>query len=655
MPKVAAIYEQLIRLRLGKLQYNEAEILLERCLYKSEYSEAQSQALLLLQRQLALAKGNSGRRTPPSLEQITREICPISQLQLIQELLISGDLLLAEQVAENWPTGLNHPEALELQARLLKALNKPEQAMRLLDVLLSESTGSEASWQAVLELNYLAGRSNGLALATATRLHPRDPGIATHRVLIELADRRPGQGRRSAFRERILYSLGKACASHHQSDGNLLYAYDHTGRSDLVPFLHPSLLRHLEQTRSVYANVVSQLATTTNASYGQIAKAHAETFPQRDFQYREPRKIHSLRIGLISPDLYYHPVGRFVQMLLRNGFGQKGEVHLVNTGKPAMPQLENLSRVHHHEFTELDPQKRLDQIRKLDLDIAIDLAGWTGDNNGWLFARGLAPLQINYLGYYASSGLKAMDIWLGDYNLFPEPMQEWHSEEIVRLDRPFLAWEPSQELPEGRVDVPPAPQGAITFGCFNHVRKLSASTLSLWGRLLKALPGARLALKAFTSDDPAVVALLQRRMRRCGLDAETVIWLPSCPKPEDHLRQYGMIDIALDPFPNGGCTTTCEALWMGVPVITLCGNHYVSRMATAVLRGANLHEWVATSETEYLNIGLRAADQLTAIRSGRQQLRCHLQNSPLGNASDLADHLWSRLEELNHERRRRLS
>ena len=356
-----------------------------------------------------------------------------------------------------------------------------------------------------------------------------------------------------------------------------------------------------------------------------------------------------MRVGLVSSDLGYHPVGRFIQSLLHNGFGDSGEVYVLNTGYEILPRLQELAGDRYRALFEFTVEERLSLIRELNLDVALDLAGWTGENNGYLFASGLANVQANYLGYFASTGLPSMDVWIGDSGVFPEIMQEWHSERIVRLSRPFLAWQPDQSLPEGRVAVAPAPNGPLTFGCFNHVRKLSSSTLRLWAHLLKAIPGSRLALKAFTSDDPAVVALLERRIRRCGLDPESVVWLPTCPKPEDHLRQYGLIDIALDPFPNGGCTTTCEALWMGVPVITLCGSHYVSRMSTAVLQGANLSEWVAHSQEEYLQIAIQAAHRLLAIRAGRQQLRVHLQASPLGDAGDLARQLWKCLDQLARE------
>jgi len=534
---------------------------------------------------------------------------------------------------------------MELKGFAHKALGQEDEAIKVLSRLLSCNKGSPAAWKAVIELNYIADRSNGLALGTAWRLYPRDPGIACHRVLIQLSDRQPALARRSAYQERILYSLGKQCPSHKQSDANFMAAYDQTGRADLTPYLHPSLLDRITNSPPLHANVTMQLASSASRLYGPSAEAHGHTFPARQRQqHRSCRR--QLRVGLISPDLHYHPVGRFIQMFLTAGLGQQGELHLVNTGKPALPRIQELTGLRQHQLTPTPPQQQLEQLRRLELDVAVDLAGWTGNNNGELFAQGLAPLQINYLGYFASSGLPSMDVWLGDDVLFPNPMQEWHSERIVRLPRPFLAWQPDASLPEGRVAVPPAPQGPLTFGCFNHVRKLSASTLSLWARILQAIPGARLALKAYTSDDPGVVALVEKRMRRCGLDPAAVIWLPTCPKPEDHLRQYGLIDIALDPFPNGGCTTTCEALWMGVPVITLLGSHYVSRMAAAVLHGAHLPEWVASSQEHYLELACRAADRLSAIRRGRQALRAHLQASPLGDATDLAQHLWHCFESL---------
>ena len=229
-----------------------------------------------------------------------------------------------------------------------------------------------------------------------------------------------------------------------------------------------------------------------------------------------------------------------------------------------------------------------------------------------------------------------MNFWLGDRVVFPDSAQEWCTEQRWRLPRCFVAWQPFDELPEGRAEVPAPPVSSdIVFGCFNHVRKLSEPTLRLWAQILKAVPGSRLALKAYTSDDPGTSILLRRRMLRCELNPDSVIWLPTTPSVEEHLQQYGLLDVALDPFPNGGCTTTCEALWMGVPVITLAGTHYVSRMSAAVLTGADLREWIAVNEDEYLNRAVRAANQCLHLRQSRNQLRQHLQSSPLGDAKSL--------------------
>ena len=195
----------------------------------------------------------------------------------------------------------------------------------------------------------------------------------------------------------------------------------------------------------------------------------------------------------------------------------------------------------------------------------------------------LAPIQVNYLGYFASSGLDEMDYWLGDHQLFPMPMNEWSSERIFRLNRPFLAWKPVAPLPEAQVGVSDAPSGPIRFGSFNHNRKMSDQTIKLWGKILQDVPDAILVLKANAEEDIHTQRILRKRMITHGLDPERVEWLP-LTRSLGALTTIFKTDVALDPFPNGGCTTTCEALWMGVPVITLQGSHYESDEHSSVGR-----------------------------------------------------------------------
>ena len=260
----------------------------------------------------------------------------------------------------------------------------------------------------------------------------------------------------------------------------------------------------------------------------------------------------------------------------------------------------------------------------------------------WNFAQAFLsglPVQVNYLGYFASSGIKSMDYWLGDANLFPRSHSEWASESLWRLQRPFLAWSPHRPLPEADVSVSEAPSGPIRFGSFNHNRKLSDATLRLWAELMDAVPCSRLVLKASAQSDSETQRLLRRRMLRQGLDPERVDWLALTQGPVEHMQQYSQIDIALDPIPNGGCTTTCEALWMGVPTVTLAGSSYVSRMSTAVLAGANMPEWIAQDRLRYIELASEQAARVNELRTNRDHWRTNLQHSPLGDASDLMHHL----------------
>ena len=565
---------------------------------------------------------------------------PLQWLQALQDQLVLQDLQGLDQSLKTWPPNLKSPEALELKALALRALGQREAAMRTLDQLLQRGYSSALAWQQTLQLNNAAGRSNGLALAMASRQHPCHAEIGHLRNAIQLMKRQSAAGRRSAFQERLQYSLGTPNAHPGESDGNLLTAYDQTGCSHLMPWLHPKAWQALELRPLLCSNLVMQLASQSHPraveATERLASRYVAPMPFSPGPTGNP-----LRVALVSPDFGYHPVGRFVQMLLEAGLGQDGTLFLASTQGTPMPRTQELAG---SQLINLYNRSEADQVqlmRDLKLDVAVDLTGWTANHSGHLFAPRIAPLQINYLGYYASSGLPSMDAWLGDQALFPTPMQEWHSERIVRLPRAFLAWKPSSHLPEGTVEVPPGPDGPITFGCFNHARKLSAATLTLWAKLLEAVPSAQLALKAFASDDPGVAELIKRRMRRCGLPLERVIWLPTTARPEDHLRQYGLMDIGLDPFPNGGCTTTCEALWMGVPVITLRGSHYVGRMSTAVLTAADLPHYIADNEDAYLRIAVDAAARVNALRQGRRTLRGQMQTSALGDAEGLATALWS--------------
>jgi protein O-GlcNAc transferase len=547
-----------------------------------------------------------------------------------------------------WDTCL---EALRLRCRILEREQRYEQALEL---LLQAVRRFPQHWPAQVHLVDLTikARSQQHALPClrqALAAHGPQPEILPSLVQIQMLRNRNADARRSALQEQLWNSVRPVASV---AASNLHNCYDRLGYTEWLAFDPTqasgsglSLSLEMRENRCMQAAsqelpVAAEVVADVLESYRQqppLAQL-AAAWPQRALRAADPQR--PLTVAWISADLAYHPVSRF---LLGFFAAHRDGCHrhlLVDTcdhlGESNRCHFESLSSVEVVNAGTGDWSTKLDQIRALEADLAIDLSGWTGGHFMRGFLARLAPIQINYLGYFGSTGLPSMDVWLGDQQLFPEPMQEWHTEAIHRLQRCFIAWQPPELLPEAQVD--PAEvshSGGIRFGSFNHNRKLSDATLRLWGALLASIPGASLVLKASHRDDPGTQELLCRRMRRQGLDPERVLWLPRAEGPLEHLQHYGLVDVALDCFPNGGCTTTCEALWMGTPVITLTGRGYVSRMSTAVLHGAGMADWCAPSTEAYLELARAQADQLGWLRQNRPHWRQQLQTNPLGDAADL--------------------
>ena len=433
------------------------------------------------------------------------------------------------------------------------------------------------------------------------------------------------------------------------------------GLVDWLEHVLPSAIQSPMDQQTIFSNRTMQLASITSNKYRSHVQLYTSALRSSALNqlYKNSSKLKSsisadgcLKVAWVIGDLAPHPVSRFVYQFFA---GSRDHIFahnhvLVNTfdyGKESCKQwFEGLPDLSIVDVSAHQAEKRVAAIRALGADIAIDLSGWTSNHFLAGFMARLAPIQVNYLGYFASSGLDEMDYWLGDHHLFPTPMLEWSSERIVRLNRPFLAWKPVAPLPEAEVTVSEAPNGPIRFGSFNHNRKMSDQTIVLWGKILQAIPDSILVLKANASEDLHTQRILRNRMITHGLDPDRVEWLPLTQGPLEHLKQYSKLDVALDPCPNGGCTTTCESLWMGVPVITLKGSHYVSRMSTAVLAGAQLDDWIADSVDNYLCKAKEAAQQLSFLRQNRMKWRQHLQESPLGDPKDLMQALETAFSEM---------
>jgi protein O-GlcNAc transferase len=572
-------------------------------------------------------------------------------------LILQGDLYSAEALLQR----VAEPRILEVVCQLA-ALNARSGLFSQAIDLLTDAV-QRFPVHLPLQVQYantlLEARSQDLtlpALRAALTIHGEHPGLMASVCTVKLLQRQPSLARRAMLSQR-LWPL--AASRDRGRTSNLFVAYEQTGHSDwlahlsqLPPNLGPSQLPVQENRCLQLASVQSPLLPQQLSLVVQAYKLSPVAEPFNRYSSIDSSFPRALRIGWVSGDVCHHPVSRFLLGFFEASSHSLLHQHvLVNLrdhlSESYLDRFQRYPKLQHVNASVESLASKVDVIRDAQLDVAIDLSGWTGGHFMRGFMARLAPLQVNYLGYFASTGLPTMDAWIGDSGLFPTPMQEWHSEQIHRLSRCFIAWQPSQQLDEAHEPVTDEPTGGIRFGCFNHNRKLSDTVLRLWGDLLNSVPGSSLVLKANASTDPYTQTLLVRRMRRAGLDPDRVIWLPLAGTHREHLQQYRHVDVALDSFPNGGCTTTCEALWMGVPVITLTGTHYVSRMSTAVLQGAGMTDWCANTPQHYVSLAKQQADRLAELRQNRDRWRSQVMHHPLGDAADLMHHLEHALLELH--------
>lgn len=343
---------------------------------------------------------------------------------------------------------------------------------------------------------------------------------------------------------------------------------------------------------------------------------------------RDPER--KLRIGLLSPDLYDHSCAYFLRPLIRNRDRSRYEVVCYAAGGRADWMTDQL-RAGVDSWREVGgvPEQRLvDTIRADGVDVLIELAGHTALGPLAALRRRAAPVQATYLGYPNTTGLSTIDYRIVDEITDPPGAEAWHTERLVRLPGCFLCYSPSEHAPP----VTPAPcaaTGRVTFGSFNSIRKIGPATIDLWSRVLSAVPGSRLLLKTRGLGVAYARRALLSAFAERGIAAERIEMLDMVPSKPDHMGWYGRVDIGLDTFPYNGTTTTCEALWMGVPVVSLRGGVHAARVGASLLSAAGMPEFVAGSPEEYARIAARLAAGVPLLASTRAGMREALRGSVL--------------------------
>jgi predicted O-linked N-acetylglucosamine transferase (SPINDLY family) len=381
---------------------------------------------------------------------------------------------------------------------------------------------------------------------------------------------------------------------------------------------HSNLLNCLNYDPTVDADALF-------AEHLRWASVHARVAEASHANDRDPDR--RLRVGYVSPDFYHHAVAHFLEPIFAHHDPGQVEIYCyaeVAAGDAVTRRFQG--RAHGWRSTVgLSDAAVAEQVRADRIDILVDLAGHTARNRLLVFASKPAPVQISYLGYPNTTGLTTIDYRLTDAVADPPGDPVRHTEELVRLPRAFC-YSPDDRAPEVS-PLPAARAGGVTFGSLHNLAKLNEQVLDLWCRVLQAVPGARLLVLRHTLRGNARESL-HRQLTERGLDPDRFELRHTSDGP-GHLKAYERVDVALDAFPWSGHTTACEALWLGVPVVTLYGNRYAGRMAASTLTAVGLPEWIAQTPDEYVAIATRCASDIDQLGRLRASLRERMRSLPL--------------------------
>lgn len=510
-------------------------------------------------------------------------------------------------------------EAAEVCDRLLQAPGRTAAHATHLAGLIAFERGEASRAIELLEKAVAAGIRNPTAYANL--------------AICQAAVGRIGDAERNA---QTALTMDPMSSSAHAALGDVFMAKGAVGES--IAHLRQAL--HSSRDLPLLSNILYQLNFLPGYSSADQAKEHrafGAEFSNPLFRLvghtHDPNPDRKVRVGYLSADMRNHSVAHFLQPLL--------EAHDRNAvtviGFPSVKRPDAVTERLRAACDEWIPVHSLSDddaalaIRAAKVDILVELGGHTGDSRLMVLDRRPAPVQVAWCGYPQTTGLDAVQYRLTDALVDPEGEIDRHYvESLVRLPSGFLCYEPPPDAPEV-APLPSAASSVITFGSFNTPAKMTPKVIELWARIVRKAGNARLLLKATPFSDPSACEYVQQQFAKHDFDLSKLVLEGRTSGLAAHLSRYGEVDIALDPFPYSGTTTTCEALWMGVPVISLQGDRHAARVSAALLHRVGLESLVATTPKQYQQIALDLAKnkkRLTEVRAG---LRPRMAGSSLCN------------------------
>lgn len=429
---------------------------------------------------------------------------------------------------------------------------------------------------------------------------------------------------------------------HHPGEPGLMFAkageFLRTGEYEKALPLYDALIRAMPQMAFFHlerAYAMNYLAETDAralfaahkacGAFLDMAPDMSSLWARRDRAVDRP-----LRVGFIGPDFFRHSVAYFIEGLLEHLDPARYRSFVYHTNRQRDHVTERIERAAHafRHVKQEQPATLAQIIARDEVDVLIDLAGYTQVHGLTVLAARPAPVLATYCGYPNTTGSTRIGWRVVDSLTDPPGSEAFATERLLRLDPCFLCYRPEPDAPAVS-PLPVVTRGHVTFGSFNAQRKFNARTGDLWRRVLERVPASRLAIKSINFTEPASLAFAREQLADMGLPADRIDVLPAAASAREHLAQYASVDIALDTYPYHGTTTTCEALWMGVPVVTLAGTTHASRVGVTLLRSVGLAEWIAQTPEACIDIAVRAAADLSGLASLRASLRTRMATSPL--------------------------
>jgi protein O-GlcNAc transferase len=411
------------------------------------------------------------------------------------------------------------------------------------------------------------------------------------------------------------------------------------GQIDDALDLYKKMIDRGDLSKDASANFLASSNYSSNFSqieYLNYCKKINDKFKPNNFEnlidFEFEKNPNNLNIGFISPDFVEHSVSEFLFGTIKELKKKNFKIHAFNLKKTS--QLDKTSAAlretfdEWHDLAETSDLDSANIIRKNKVNILINLVGYFANNRFTIMKLKPAPIQMVWMGYTNTMGVDEIDYIVADPNLIKDDEKKLYSETVINLPK---IWNCHSGI-ESKIEVEDSPclkNEYITFGCFNNSSKISDAVIQTWGKLLLKLNNSKLIIKAPSEDAEIAQKNILKKFLDFNIDGSRILFSPREKKKENHYKMYNKIDLSLDTFPYTGVTTSIESVWMGVPVLTLKGNNFVSRCGESLNINLGMQEFIAEDENDYLNKAITISENREKLSTIRKSLRNKVLNSPL--------------------------